>query len=440
MKRPTLTPATAASPWVRGGWRIAGYLLALAAAALGVALLAVSAPTALSTTRLVCTAPDSCASWQVTPQLAATLQRNGISLGTYAAVAFALMVVSSLGWAVAGAIILARGGGDRVALLVGIQAITQGATSASTYITDPQSVWYVLATALGIINQVALFYVFALFPSGTFVPRWLRWAGLGWIAVQPIGMVPLGLDWLSLPLYMAALVLLVGSQIYRYRRASNAVQRQQTKLVVFAFATMVAVIVGVLVPGIFNPSLIAPGSLYTIGASYVTTLVLLLGPISLVVAILRYRLFEIDIIIRRTLVYGTLTAILAAVYFACVVGGQALAQALTGERSLPPAAVVASTLMVAALFQPLRGRLQRFIDRRFYRGKYDAAKTLASFGHVLRQEVDLPALEGRLLAVVEGTMQPAHLSLWLRPPQVTAAQVAPEGIVRAEPPHVGGGR
>jgi hypothetical protein len=133
------------------------------------------------------------------------------------------------------------------------------------------------------------------------------------------------------------------------------------------------------------------------------------------VAILRYRLYDIDIIINRTLVYSLLTASLAAVYFGGVATTQATFRALTGQEQQPQLAVVLSTLLIAALFNPLRGRIQSFIDKRFYRSKYDAAKTLEAFSARLRAETNLDALNDELVGVVRETMQPAHLSLWLRP-------------------------
>ena len=142
---------------------------------------------------------------------------------------------------------------------------------------------------------------------------------------------------------------------------------------------------------------------------------LLVMPVTVGIAITRYRLYDIDVLINRTLVYGSLTAILAGVYFGGVTMTQALFQTLTDRDELPQLVVVTSTLVIAALFNPLRQRIQSFIDRRFYRRKYDAAKTIEAFSAKLRDETDLEALNNELVGVVRETMQPDHFSLWLRP-------------------------
>ncbi|HEY3232269.1 MAG TPA: hypothetical protein VGJ87_23760, partial [Roseiflexaceae bacterium] len=191
------------------------------------------------------------------------------------------------------------------------------------------------------------------------------------------------------------------SVLVRFRRAQG-IERQQIKW--FAYAAGVLIVVGTL--GTFLPFL--PGLLKDVLFTFAVGSL----PVAVGIAILRYRLYDIDLIIRRTLVYGVLTAVLALVYLGSVVLLQVIFRALTGETS--QAAIVASTLAIAALFTPLRRRIQTTIDRRFYRRKYDAAKTLAAFSAQLRDEVDLNALTGELLAVIAETIQPAHVSLWLR--------------------------
>jgi hypothetical protein len=147
-------------------------------------------------------------------------------------------------------------------------------------------------------------------------------------------------------------------------------------------------------------------------------------PVAVGIAILRYRLYEIDLLINRTLVYGSLTATLALVYFSGVATTQAILRTLTGQQEQPQLAIVVSTLVIAALFNPLRRRIQSFIDRRFYRRKYDARKTLEAFSAKLRDETDLDALSDDLVRVVRETMQPAHVSLWLRPDTVSKGKQA----------------
>jgi hypothetical protein len=175
-------------------------------------------------------------------------------------------------------------------------------------------------------------------------------------------------------------------------------------------------IVGVNVLDSIFPWLTQPGSFAAVFFNlYLWALLFMSIPISIGIAMLRYRLWDIDILINRTLVYGSLTVILTLLYFGLIFALQSLFQGLFHQNNA--VAIVVSTLVIAALFQPLRHRLQRFIDRRFYRSKYDAAKTLEAFSATLRNEVDLNQLRENLLNVVQETMQPAHVSLWLRSPE-----------------------
>jgi hypothetical protein len=202
-------------------------------------------------------------------------------------------------------------------------------------------------------------------------------------------------------LALLALVLAVASVILRFRRSSG-IERQQLKWVVYA-GTLSATTFIVTLPLTVSP--------WDDIGFIVAFLSLTAVPVSAGVAILRYRLYDIDVVINRTLVYGSVTALLAGAYLGLVLLLQVAFQPLTEENSL---AVALSTLAVAALFRPARSRVQALVDRRFYRSKYDAQRTLEGFASRLREEVDLDALRGELTGVVAETMQPAHVSLWLR--------------------------
>ncbi len=205
-----------------------------------------------------------------------------------------------------------------------------------------------------------------------------------------------------LPLVLLA----VASVIVRFRRAAG-IQRQQIKWFAFGAAAMVFLIVATLVA---LPDQNSP--LGTVGFALAFAML----PIGAGIGVLRYRLYDIDVVINRTLVYASLSAILIAVYFGAVVAMQQITSALAGTQTTQnPLILVISTLLIAALFSPLRRRIQRIIDQRFFRSKYDAARTLERFAATLRQDVDLAELRQHLLGVVGETMQPAHVWLWLRP-------------------------
>jgi hypothetical protein len=295
------------------------------------------------------------------------------------------------------------------------------------YVTDAlqasPSSRQVLAIVLNVLGNGMLFLLSSLFPNGRFVPRWTRWLVLGWILW---GMVFLTLHELPFMYLVDRLVWLglvifqIGTQFYRYRRVSSSIEKQQTKWVVFVGAVTALALVGVTVPGLLIPALNQPGSLYQVLIGPIYPLGVLFIALSVGMAILRSRLWDIDIIINRTLVYGTLTTILAVLYAGLIMSLQVLLRGLVSQDN--SVALVISTLIIAALFQPLRHRLQKIIDRRFYRSKYDAATIIQGFAATLRNEVDLPTLSAQLQKVVQQTMQPAHMSLSLRPPTYPAKQ------------------
>jgi hypothetical protein len=227
---------------------------------------------------------------------------------------------------------------------------------------------------------------------------------------NPLGIEGLPNGYKAVSTIMSALVLVAAVSTLGLRLLrTRGIERQQIKWP--AFVVVVAAVGSILYDTAISEAI---GLRWLEWAGRAVVVVALVGfPISIGIAIVRYRLYEIDALINRSLVYALLTAISAAVYFGAVVLLQRVFVALTGERFT--LAIVASTLLIAALFNPLRRRVQSFIDRRFYRRKYDAAKTLETFSAKLRDETDLDALSGDLVGVVRETMQPVHVSLWLRP-------------------------
>ncbi len=263
----------------------------------------------------------------------------------------------------------------------------------------------------------------ALFPSGRFVPRWT-----GWLIPFSIVWVPLIflLPPFNLSFSLTPVVLLAGfawvlslpglglfAQIYRYRNVSSPGERQQTKWVVFGFLLWIFLLIPQSVLYVYLLLLPrgAPLPVWAPAASFVWSLSLNIVPLCMTVAVLRHRLWEVDLFINRALVYGAVTGTLAVIYFGAVI---TLQQVLPTQSQIT---VVISTLAIAALFSPLRRRIQEEIDRRFYRRKYDARQTLAGFGASIRDHVDLDHLSESLLTVVEESVQPAHVSLWLRAPK-----------------------
>ena len=217
-------------------------------------------------------------------------------------------------------------------------------------------------------------------------------------------------------LFPICLLASASSLIVRYLRSGEEV-REQIKWLAFAASIVALGVSGAVIYGTLFPSDAGSSASGMLGNLLEDAITLSFGgvPVAIGFAVLKYRLYDIDVVINRALVYGALTASLVLVYFGGVTATQALLQTFTGQDDLPQLAVVASTLAIAALFDPVRRRIQSFIDRRLYRRKYDARKTLEAFSAKLRDEADLDSLNADLVTVVGQTLQPAHVSLWLRP-------------------------
>jgi hypothetical protein len=314
---------------------------------------------------------------------------------------------------------------------VGIAAILAVITMATTV----ANVLYALGEAApetfplfliaDIIGSAGFALFIYLFPDGRFYPKWTPIIPLIFLPLYAITTPLTGGDYIdplsTNPIFGALNTLSfflsiaggVATQIIRYRRHYDLLRRQQARWLI---AACVGLLLGVIVwLALFETTLIPYGPARVLSSFFGMAFLMLFSvgliPASLTIAILRYRLWDIDLIIRRTLIYSGITALLAAVYFGGVALLQSIFSRITGEQSA--LAVVISTLGIAALFTPVRERVQRFIDRRFYRRKYDAERTLAQFGERMRDEIDIDGVEAALLHAVGETMQPESAGLWL---------------------------
>jgi hypothetical protein len=362
---------------------------------------------------------------QLTAAAIQSLAQLHLSLSAYA-IAFVTIdvVVSLMPWAI-GLLLFWRKSAEWMGLSISLLLILVGGngagnTLAGLWMANPRAPFFAFLLTINSAAQWIGVGAFLLtFPTGRFAPRWSAIILLFWVAsfLQPNIQAP-GSAGAAAVAILETILIFGGTLlviIFRYQRVFDATQRQQTKWVVYAAVVWFIIYLA----GNILSNVLPTQSSFLILAPAVTllipALVLYLG---FGFAILRYRLWDIDTIINRTLVYGALTAILSLTYVALILLLNALTQAFADARiSDTPWAIVGSTLLIVLLFNPFRRRIQTFIDRRFYRRKYDAVKILAAFATRLRTEVSLSDLSDDLTQVVEDTMQPASVSLWLRTPR-----------------------
>ena len=419
---------------LRGRWLLLARLAWVAVTVTVLAIVIFSVPSSFEHYRSVCTATSEVCSeralGQPTPDGVRALQNVGLSVRTYALLNVVVDKLGDLVWLAVGALIFLRRSDDRMALLVSLFLATFGpiiidSTDADTLLAA-QPAWWLPVRGVQIVGSVCATLFFFLFPGGRFVPHWTLWLAVAFSAFDVSRTLfpdlysrSPALEWISYMVFLGTVVIVTWSLVYRYRRVSSAEQRRQTKWVVFGVALAIA---GSFVQLPVDLQWIdADTPLVLLLFSIGFTLSFLLIPLSVGIAVVRSHLFDIDVLINRTLVYGSLTAMLIGLYFGGIVVLQRFFVLLTGQQST--LAVVASTLLIAALFAPLKRRIQSFIDRRFYRRKYDARKTLETFSAQLRNETDLEALSDDLVGVVRETMQPAHASLWLRSDKASKDQL-----------------
>ena len=422
-------PHSGANMRIPERWLVLARLAWLAIVVPALGLFVASVPSYLAFLRTVSMSTFHAYTGQLSLNEVHKLQEFGLSLDFYAASMIVLSIVFHLVYTATGALIFWRKSDDRMALFASfaLAMLPFGFATLTLQTLPPALVWTI--PLLVFLANTCITLTAYIFPSGQFVPRWMRWVSLaviGYWAADSF-FLPFSTSWLAFLLVLGIIASMMLVQVYRYRRVSTPLQRQQTKWVVYGTSIAVLGEIGarllylfVLTPFLHSTPLAASIEVALI------TLSLLPLPLTIGLSILRARLWDIDVIINRTLVYGSLTILLVALYVGLILALQALVGAVTGSLSQQqPLVIVASTLVIAALIQPLRRRLQNSIDRRFYRRKYDAAKVVAAFSDTLRQEVDLDQLREHLLAVVLETMQPSFVSLWLRPPEPARKQQTP---------------
>ena len=326
-------------------------------------------------------------------------------VGSYGLLATLLLVAVTSVWFAVSLVLFWRKSSDQAILLFSLLLVLTGESYSPIPVALVNyGVWWVPIWVLYVLAAIMLSFGYTI-PDGRFIPGFTRWLALGWIAVSLVPIPIFGAanhlsNWWLSPLYtlirIAFYCSLALALLYRYRRRSTPTQRQQIKWVVFAAIIVVGAVSGAnlvlhVLPSFF-PVLVLSTLPHQLVSALVFHLLSVFIPLTFGIAMLRYRLWDIDILINRTWVYSTLTVSLALVYFGLVIGLGSLVRLFTGQVSQSPVVIVASTVVIYALFNPLRHRIQEIIDRRFYRRKYDADRTVEAFSATLRNEVDLNQL------------------------------------------------
>ena len=380
------------------------------------------------------------------PSMRAAIAALGISPEAHALYNLGVEMLGVLGFFALAVLIVWRRPTSGAAISTSALLIAFGAALPGTAfaVISNQPIWRITPGVLQGFGWFSVGLFALLFPNWRFVPRrsrflvlpWALWVVVFFAFADRVTQTRPVVIAVSYAVWVLFLGLGVCAQIYRYHWVSTPQQRQQTKWVMLGFAGS---LVGALAASVQHVLSLSVGNagqnsvLYEGAAVTLLTLTALLIPLSITIAILRYNLYDIDRLLNLSLVYGSLTVALALLYAVCVALLQLIVQTATGQRGQSPLVLVVSTLGIAALVHPLRRRIQRSIDRRFFRRRYNAAKTLAVFSAELRGEMDLGQLTERLAQVVERTMEPASVSLWLSPnhangpdvPTLTAGGHAP---------------
>ncbi len=403
-----------------GSRRIVFARVGLAAVAVLVLIVFVaSIPAYYDQLSTVCVA-GACGPDQLSAHEARALRGQGLSVGFYASYSVALTVGFAAVWFAVGAVVAWRKPDERAALLVALMLMTFGpVTLTQTYsaLATEGFAWWLAAQCVGYLGDVSFVLFFYLFPDGRFVPRWTRWLAVAWAAMQMPAYFfpssPFNLEtwssWLAFGPFLIFVGTMLSAQVYRYRRVSGPVQRQQTKWVVFGIGAALLFVLSLSLPAFIFPGLTQPGSLSGLAFNSAFYFFMLFIPLAIGVAILRYRLFDIDLVINRTLVYGALTAIVVGLYVLVVGGLGALLQA-RGNLLLS----LLGAGLVAVLFAPLREKLQRGVNRLMYGERDDPYAVLSRFGEHLEATLEPRAVLPEIVETIAQALKLPYAAIVLK--------------------------